>query len=57
MWANGVERFCYRRVVKGGQVLIEEVPDIPSLARTRKAQMLLGQVNLRETVLSEAVLS
>jgi type I restriction enzyme M protein len=33
MWTNGVERFCYRRVVKGGQVNIEDVPDIPEFGR------------------------
>ena len=33
MWTNGVERFCYRRVVKGGQVIIEDVPDIPEFGR------------------------
>lgn len=34
MWANGQERFCYRRVVKAGKVAYEEVPDIPSFGRT-----------------------
>ncbi|MDR7069809.1 type I restriction enzyme M protein [Pseudoxanthomonas japonensis] len=33
MWTNGVERFCYRRVVKGGKVNIEEVPDLPEFGR------------------------
>jgi type I restriction enzyme M protein len=33
MWTNGVERFCYRRVVKGGTVSIEEVPDLPEFGR------------------------
>lgn len=33
MWTNGVERFCYRRVVKGGTVNIEEVPDLPEFGR------------------------
>ncbi|MGE5647381.1 MAG: N-6 DNA methylase [Acidobacteriota bacterium] len=33
MWTNGVERFCYRRVVKGGEVNIEDVPDIPEFGR------------------------
>lgn len=33
MWTNGVERFCYRRIVKGGQVIIEDVPDIPEFGR------------------------
>jgi len=33
MWTNGVERFCYRRVVKSGKVVHEEVPDLPQFGR------------------------
>lgn len=33
MWTNGIERFCYRRVVKDGKVNIEEVPDLPEFGR------------------------
>lgn len=33
MWTNGVERFCYRRMIKGGKVKIEEVPDLPEFGR------------------------
>lgn len=33
MWTNGIERFCYRRIVKGGKVAIEEVPDVPEFGR------------------------
>jgi type I restriction enzyme M protein len=33
MWTNGIERFCYRRVVKGGQVIVEDVPDLPQFGR------------------------
>ena len=33
MWTNGVERFCYRRVVKAGTVNIEDVPDLPEFGR------------------------
>lgn len=33
MWTNGIERFCYRRVVKDGKVTIEEVPDLPEFGR------------------------
>jgi type I restriction enzyme M protein len=33
MWTNGVERFCYRRVIKGGAVSIEDVPDLPEFGR------------------------
>lgn len=33
MWTNGIERFCYRRVTKGGKVAVEEVPDVPEFGR------------------------
>jgi len=33
MWTNGVERFCYRRVVKDGTVVVEDVPDLPEFGR------------------------
>lgn len=33
MWTNGVERFCYRRIVKDGKVNIEDVPDLPEFGR------------------------
>jgi len=33
MWTNGIERFCYRRVVKDGKVNIEDVPDLPEFGR------------------------
>lgn len=33
MWTNSVERFCYRRVVSGGKVNIEDVPDLPEFGR------------------------
>src|ERR1035441_5218831 len=33
MWTNGIERFCYRRIVKAGTVNIEEVPDLPAFGR------------------------
>lgn len=38
MWTNGVERFCYRRVEKGGKVKREEVPDIPEFGRDEDEQ-------------------
>jgi type I restriction enzyme M protein len=38
MWTNGVERFCYRRVVKGGRVNIEEVPDLPEFGREEEQE-------------------
>jgi type I restriction enzyme M protein len=33
MWTNGVERFCYRREVKAGKVVIDDVPDLPAFGR------------------------
>lgn len=33
MWTNGIERFCYHRIVKGGTVNIDEVPDLPVFGR------------------------
>jgi type I restriction enzyme M protein len=33
MWTNGIERFCYRRIVKGGKISEEEVPDLPEFGR------------------------
>ena len=33
MWTNGIERFCYRRLIKGGVVKVEEVPDMPEFGR------------------------
>jgi type I restriction enzyme M protein len=38
MWTNGVERYCYRRIVKDGQVNIEDVPDIPGFGREDEAE-------------------
>lgn len=38
MWTNGIERHCYRRLVKGGQVLIEDVPDIPECGQEDEDQ-------------------
>ena len=36
MWTNGLERFCYRRVVRKGQVAFDEIPDIPSFGQTEE---------------------
>ncbi len=33
MWTNGIERFCYRRVIKDGKVSVEDVPDLPEFGR------------------------
>lgn len=34
MWTNGIERFCYRRVERDGQVQFEDIPDIPGPDRS-----------------------
>ena len=36
MWTNGLERFCYRRAVRNGQVAFDEIPDIPSFGQTEE---------------------
>jgi type I restriction enzyme M protein len=48
MWTNGVERFCYRRVVKDGSVNIEDVPDLPEFgqAMKRKTAHVLTSLSL-----------
>ncbi|HBJ85670.1 MAG TPA: N-6 DNA methylase [Verrucomicrobiales bacterium] len=33
MWTNGIERICYRKVVKAGKNIVEEVPDLPTFGR------------------------
>ncbi|MFA6107146.1 MAG: N-6 DNA methylase [Candidatus Latescibacterota bacterium] len=37
MWTNGVERFCYRRLTRSGEVTFEEVPDLPECGRGDEA--------------------
>jgi type I restriction enzyme M protein len=34
MWTNGLERFCYRKIVTGGNISYEEIPDLPSYGQT-----------------------
>lgn len=34
MWTNGLERFCYRKVIEDGNIVFHEVPDIPKHGRT-----------------------
>lgn len=36
MWTNGLERHCYRKVVKDGQIVYEETPDLPSYGQTEE---------------------
>jgi len=33
MWTNGVERFCYRRLIVDGELAFEEIPDFPSFGQ------------------------
>jgi type I restriction enzyme M protein len=33
MWTNGVERVCYRKVVRNGKNIVEEIPDLPAYGR------------------------
>ncbi len=33
MWTNGIERFCYRRIETKGEVVFEEVADIPTVGK------------------------
>lgn len=34
MWTNGLERFCYRKVVNSGKVLFEDIPDLPAYGKS-----------------------
>jgi type I restriction enzyme M protein len=34
MWTNGIERYCYRRIVREGVILFEETPDIPTSGKS-----------------------
>jgi len=34
MWTNGLERFCFRRTEKEGQITFDEIPDVPSKGRS-----------------------
>ncbi len=49
MWTNGVERFCYRRIVRAGKVEIEEVPDLAEFGRAddEAERPRFDQLNLR----------
>ncbi len=38
MWTNGIERFCYHRLTRGGRVVIDEVPDLPEFGRDDEAE-------------------
>lgn len=33
MWTNGIERFCFRRIIRNGSVIVDEVPDLPQYGR------------------------
>jgi type I restriction enzyme M protein len=34
MWTNGLERYCYRRVVARGSITFDDTPDIPASGET-----------------------
>lgn len=34
MWTNGLERYCYRKMVKDGQIAYEDIPDLPSYGQS-----------------------
>lgn len=34
MWTNGLERYCFRKVVDAGKTQFEEIPDIPTAGKT-----------------------
>lgn len=36
MWTNGIERYCYRKVVNKGKVTFEETPDIPPFGQSEE---------------------
>lgn len=36
MWTNGLERYCYRKVVKDGQITYAEIPDLPGYGQTEE---------------------
>lgn len=45
MWANGLERFCYRKVVTGGQIVFEEIPTCRASARLTTRLNDLASIN------------
>lgn len=38
MWTNGIERVCYRVVIRKGQRKVEEIPDLPTCGREEDAE-------------------
>lgn len=34
MWTNGIERYCFKRVINGGQISFDDIPDIPAKGRS-----------------------
>lgn len=34
MWTNGLERYCFRKVVRDGSINFEEIPDLPSYGQS-----------------------
>lgn len=36
MWTNGLERYCYRKIVQHGNIRYDEVPDIPAFGESEE---------------------
>jgi type I restriction enzyme M protein len=36
VWTNGLERLCYRKIVREGDTLFEEIPDIPGFGKSEE---------------------
>src|SRR5882762_4056006 len=36
MWTNGLERYCYHKVTRGGKVTFEDIPDIPGFGQSEE---------------------
>ncbi len=34
MWTNGIERYCFRKLVRDGRIEYEEIPDLPSFGQS-----------------------
>ena len=45
MWTNGLERYCYHKVVKAGQISYEEIPDLPVMARAPRMLSVPVSIN------------
>ena len=44
LWTNGLERFCYRKLVRNAQNVVEEIPDLPGYGqRADDAERLIDR--------------